>query len=74
MRLRRLASVGVDAALVLLIWVGAVLVEDVAVGFLFRDQFSGPWEISQARHLVGRGAVLVACAAMDGILQTFFGT
>ncbi|HEX3772369.1 MAG TPA: sulfatase-like hydrolase/transferase [Polyangiaceae bacterium] len=54
---RRVASAGVDAALVLLTWLGAVLLEDVAIGFLWRDQFSGPWEISFARHVVGPIAV-----------------
>jgi hypothetical protein len=53
----RLASVAVDAAVILLVWSGAVLAENVALGFLRRDQFSGPWEISQARHLVGPIAI-----------------
>ncbi len=47
----------VDAAAVLAIWGAALYAEDVALGFLWRDQFSGPWEIAQARHVVAPIAI-----------------
>jgi hypothetical protein len=51
-RAAALLPVLVDAAAVLGIWAAALYAEDVALGFLWRDQFSGPWEIAQARHVV----------------------
>ena len=55
------ASIGIDAAVILFVWAGAIFAEDVALGFLWRDQFSGPWEISQARHVVAPiGVALLA--------------
>ncbi len=56
----RLASALVDAAAVTAAWGGALLAENVAIGFLWRDQFLGPWEVSLARH----SAVLIALAAL----------
>jgi len=51
------ASAALDAAAILLAWGGAILAENVALGLLWRDQFSGPWEVSQARHVVAPTAV-----------------
>ena len=42
----------VEAAAVLGSWTVALYAENVALGYLLRDQFSGPWEIAQARHVV----------------------
>jgi arylsulfatase A-like enzyme len=41
-----------DAAAVVLAWGALLLAENVALGFLWRDQFSAPWEIALARHTV----------------------
>ena len=49
----------VDAAAILAVWGAAIFAEDVALGFLWREQFSGPWEISQARHIVGPIALVL---------------
>jgi arylsulfatase A-like enzyme len=49
----------VDACAVLGMWGAAIYAEDVALGFLWRDQFSGPWEIVQARHVVEPMAVVM---------------
>jgi arylsulfatase A-like enzyme len=62
MRASRAAALGpalVDAAAILAVWGAALFAEDVALGFLWRDQFSGPWEISQARHIVGPIALVM---------------
>jgi HEAT repeat protein len=48
----------VDAAAVLGAWAGALLAENTALGFLWRDQFSGIWEIGLARHVVVPMAVV----------------
>ena len=42
----------VDAAAVLGAWAGALVAENTALGFLWRDQFSGIWEIALSRHIV----------------------
>src|SRR5579859_4503722 len=60
MRPSREAALGpalVEAAAVLASWAAALYAEDVALGFLLRDQFSGPWEVAQARHVAGPIAV-----------------
>jgi hypothetical protein len=49
-----------DAAAIVVAWGVALFAENVALGFLWRDQFSGPWEIAQARHVV----VPIALAAL----------
>lgn len=49
---RRAETVLVDAAAVLAAWAGLLLAENVAVGFLWRRQFSGAWEISLSRHTI----------------------
>jgi arylsulfatase A-like enzyme len=56
----KLASALVDAAAVTAAWAGALLAENAAIGFLWREQFLGPWEISLARH----SAVPIAFAAL----------
>jgi HEAT repeat protein len=56
-RASALGSSLVEAAAILGSWAAALYAEDVALGFLFREQFSGPWEISQARHLVAPIAI-----------------
>ncbi len=53
----------VDVAAVLAVWGAAVLAEDVALGFLWREQFSGPWEIALARHVVAPIALLALVPA-----------
>ena len=70
-----LASAAVDAAGILLVWAGAVLAENVALGFLWRDEFSGPWEISRARHVVAPIAValLAPFAAVVALAWSFAG-
>ncbi len=42
----------VDAAAVAAAWAGLLLAENVVVGFLWREQFSGAWEISLSRHTI----------------------
>ncbi len=55
----------VDACAILGIWAAAIYVEDVALGFLWRDQFSGPWEIALARHVAEPiGVVMLAPLAV----------
>ncbi len=69
MKLLRLAAglagstVLVDAAAVVAAWGAALLAEDVALGFLWRDQFSGPWEIALARHVVAPIALVALAPA-----------
>ena len=48
-----LASAFVEGAAVLAVWAAALLAEDVAIGFLWREQFSGRGRSRQARHFVG---------------------
>jgi HEAT repeat protein len=55
--MRSVQSVFVDVCAVLAAWAGALLAEDVALGFLRRDQFAGPWEIALARHIVAPLAI-----------------
>jgi arylsulfatase A-like enzyme len=43
-------AVFVDAAAILAVWGAALFAEDVALAFLCRTQFSGPWEVAIARH------------------------
>jgi arylsulfatase A-like enzyme len=74
---KRAASTGpgaiewlVDAAAVLAVWMGALVAENVAIGLLFRDQFSGIWELGLARQLVVPLAVVglapAACLVAGG--------
>ncbi|HSY22674.1 MAG TPA: sulfatase [Polyangiaceae bacterium] len=60
----------VDAAAVLAVWMGALVAENVAIGLLFRDQFSGVWELGLARQMVvplaTAGLAPVACAVAGG--------
>lgn len=42
----------VDAAAVLASWAALILAEDVALGFVWREQFSASWEIAVARDAV----------------------
>jgi hypothetical protein len=51
-RSARIVSALVDAAAVVAAWAGLLLAENVAVGFLWREQFSGGWEVALARHIV----------------------
>jgi hypothetical protein len=57
---RRALSVLVDAAVVGAVWTGALVAEIVALGLLWRNQFSGIWEIALAR----RAAVPLASAGL----------
>jgi HEAT repeat protein len=50
--LRSIDAALLDAAAVLAAWGALLLAENVAVGFLWRRQFSGAWEFSVARHTV----------------------
>jgi hypothetical protein len=52
-----------DAAAVLLAWGAMLLAENVAVGFLWRDQFSGAWEIAFSRRAVFPAAVVALAPA-----------
>jgi len=64
------ASALVDWAAVVAAWIGALLAENVAIAFLWRAQFLGPWEISLARHaaaplaLAGLGPAALAVAGV----------
>jgi hypothetical protein len=49
-RSARVVSGLVDAAIVGAVWAGALVAENVALGFLWRSQFSGIWEIALARR------------------------
>ena len=57
------SAVVVDAAAVLAAWAVVLLAENVALGFLWRDQFSGPWEIALARHVVAPIALVALAPA-----------
>jgi hypothetical protein len=57
---RRALSVLVDAAVIGAVWAGALVAENVALGLLWRSQFSGIWEIALAR----RAAVPLAAAGL----------
>jgi arylsulfatase A-like enzyme len=62
MRTSRAAALGpalVEVAVVLGSWATALYAEDVALGYLLRGQFSGPWEIAQARHVVAPIAIAI---------------
>ncbi|HXN33633.1 MAG TPA: sulfatase-like hydrolase/transferase [Polyangiaceae bacterium] len=52
MRDRRLETALVDAAAVVAAWGALLLAENVALWFLWREQFSGGWELSLSRHTV----------------------
>ncbi len=52
MRRWRIAAWLADAALIAAAWAGALIAENVALGFLWRDQFSGIWEIALGRRAV----------------------
>jgi hypothetical protein len=49
---RKLETALIDATAVVAAWGALLLAENVAIWFLWRDQFSGGWEISLARHSV----------------------
>src|SRR5437868_3135592 len=49
-RLARVVSGLVDTAVIGAVWAGGLVAENVALGFLWRSQFSGIWEIALARH------------------------
>ncbi|MGA7118756.1 MAG: sulfatase-like hydrolase/transferase [Polyangiaceae bacterium] len=49
---RRLETALGDVAAVAAAWAGLLLAENVVVGFLWRQQFSGAWEISLSRHTI----------------------
>lgn len=49
---RAIETAFIDAAAVVAAWGALLLGENVALGFLWRDQFSGAWEISLARHTI----------------------
>jgi arylsulfatase A-like enzyme len=51
-RSERAAGLLVDAAAVAFAWAMMLMAEDVAVGFLWRDQFSAAWEVTLARSVV----------------------
>ena len=46
------ASILVDAAAVMAVWVGLLAAENTAIGYLWSEQFSGLWEIALARYSV----------------------
>ncbi|MGD0679605.1 MAG: sulfatase-like hydrolase/transferase [Polyangiaceae bacterium] len=48
----RIAAWLVDAAAILGTWLGLLIAENIALGFLWRDQFSGIWELAIARRYV----------------------
>jgi arylsulfatase A-like enzyme len=52
-----------DAAAVLVAWAALLLAENVAVGFLWREQFSGAWEIALSRRAVFPSAVVALAPA-----------
>ncbi|MCL2448871.1 MAG: sulfatase-like hydrolase/transferase, partial [Polyangiaceae bacterium] len=55
----------VDGTLVTAVWAGLLVAENVALGFLCRDQFSGIWEIALARRaLVPLAATALAPGAL----------
>ncbi|HLK36527.1 MAG TPA: sulfatase-like hydrolase/transferase [Polyangiaceae bacterium] len=56
-------SVVVDAAAVLATWAGLLVTEDVVLGFLYRDDFAGGWEVALARHTVVPMAVAALAPA-----------
>ena len=49
----------VDVAAIVAVWGAALFAEDVVIAFLWRAQFSGPWEISLARHTAGPIALAI---------------
>jgi hypothetical protein len=49
----------VDVAAIVAVWGAALFAEDVAIAFLWRVQFSGPWEVSLARHTAGPIALAI---------------
>jgi HEAT repeat protein len=69
----RLGGAWVDASAVVVAWTACALTENVAVGLLWRDQFSGAWEVELGRRLVVPVAVALlaplsalACLAFRG--------
>ncbi len=68
---RRTAATLVDAAAVVAAWAGALIAENVALAFLWREQFSGAWEVSIARHLVAPVA-LAALAPLSLVVVAAF--
>ncbi len=73
MRDRKLEAALIDAAAVVAAWGGLLLAENVAVGFLWRKQFSGAWEISLARHTMVPTA-LVLFAPLSLVVIALWGT
>ncbi|MDP9150837.1 MAG: hypothetical protein M3O36_12975, partial [Myxococcota bacterium] len=62
----------VDSAAVVATWAGALIAENVALAFLWREQFSGAWEVSIARHFVAPIA-LAAFAPLSLLVVAAFG-
>ncbi|MDP9002734.1 MAG: sulfatase-like hydrolase/transferase [Myxococcota bacterium] len=56
---RRMEELMVDAAAVIAAWIGLLLTENIAMWFLWREHFSGAWEIALARHTVVPIAIVV---------------
>ena len=64
-RLTTLASALVDAAAIVTVWVGLFAAENTAIAYLWREQFSGLWEIALARYsVVPMGVVGFAPASL----------
>ncbi|MDP9035362.1 MAG: sulfatase-like hydrolase/transferase, partial [Myxococcota bacterium] len=68
----QMVSALVDAAAVVAAWAGALVAENVALAFLWREQFSGAWEVSIARHFVAPIA-LAAFAPVSLLVVAAFG-
>ena len=47
-----LISVCIDSAFVAAVWAALLVAENIAIGFLWPEQFSGAWEIALSRHVV----------------------
>ncbi|MGA2448201.1 MAG: sulfatase [Polyangiaceae bacterium] len=69
----RLGGWWVDAVAVVVAWAGCSFAENAAVGLLWRDQFSGSWEIELGRRIVVPVAIallapisVVACLVFRG--------
>jgi arylsulfatase A-like enzyme len=60
----------VDAAAVAAVWAGLLVAENVALGFLWREQFSGIWEIALSRRVM---VPLAAAALAPGALAVAAG-
>jgi Sulfatase len=71
----RIGSWLADAAAIAAVWAGALVAENVALGFLWRDQFSGIWEIALGRRavvplaIVGIAPLALVVAAMEWVTE-----